>query len=130
MRPELTDDEGEVRELTEADFRNMRPLAEVDPAMVELVEAWRALTKPPGAEMPDTENLTRDLVNLFSEGEPEAAVSRLARFAARKATDALLTKTESDRWLRLSQALDRAMASIDDRQEALPLTEEDPSPPE
>jgi hypothetical protein len=41
MRPELTDDEGEVRELTEADFRNMRPLSEVDPAMVELVEAWR-----------------------------------------------------------------------------------------
>jgi hypothetical protein len=47
MRPELTtvttapltNEGGEVRKLTEEDFRGMRPLAEVDPATVELVEA-------------------------------------------------------------------------------------------
>jgi hypothetical protein len=78
--------------------------------------------------MGDTEYLTRDLVNLFKEGEPEAAVSRLARFAARKATDALLTGTEADRWARVAAALEKA--ELDARQEPLPLTEEDPSPPE
>ena len=37
-RKPLTDKDGEVRELTAADFRAMRPSAEVLP---ELVEAWR-----------------------------------------------------------------------------------------
>lgn len=40
LRP-LTDDKGEVRELTKDDFRNMRPLREVDPDMIEAVEQWR-----------------------------------------------------------------------------------------
>lgn len=40
MRP-LTDEEGEVRELTEEDFEGMRPLAEVDPGMLEAVREWR-----------------------------------------------------------------------------------------
>src|SRR5262245_2343674 len=51
MRPEdphspLSDEEGEVRELTAEDFANMRPLAEVDPGMVEAAAEWRkALNK-------------------------------------------------------------------------------------
>jgi hypothetical protein len=75
--------------------------------------------------MIDTENLTRDLVNLFSEGEPEAALGRLARFAARKAKDALLTGTEADRWARVSAALEKA--ELDARQESLPI-EPEPEP--
>ena len=34
MRP-LTDEDGEVRELTAEDFKGMRPLSEVDPGLVE-----------------------------------------------------------------------------------------------
>jgi predicted DNA binding CopG/RHH family protein len=41
MRPPLTDEEGNVRELTEEDFRNMRPLSEVDPTMLEVITEWR-----------------------------------------------------------------------------------------
>jgi hypothetical protein len=33
----LTNEEGEVRELTEEDFKGMRPLAETDPGMIEAV---------------------------------------------------------------------------------------------
>jgi hypothetical protein len=33
MRP-LTDEDGEVRELTAEDFKGMRPLSEVDPGLV------------------------------------------------------------------------------------------------
>ena len=40
FRP-LTDDEGEVRELTEEDFAEMRPLREVDPGMAKAVKQWR-----------------------------------------------------------------------------------------
>ena len=48
MRPELrplTDEEGEVRELTAEDFEHMRPLAEVDPDMIEAMEALRECKK-------------------------------------------------------------------------------------
>jgi hypothetical protein len=37
----LTNEEGEVRELTEEDFKGMRPLAETDPGMIEAVKQWR-----------------------------------------------------------------------------------------
>ena len=40
-RPPLTDEEGEVRELTEEDFKLMRPIREVDPGMLKAVAAWR-----------------------------------------------------------------------------------------
>jgi uncharacterized protein (DUF4415 family) len=40
MRP-LTDEEGEVRELTEADAALFRPIAEVDPGMLEAVADFR-----------------------------------------------------------------------------------------
>ncbi len=43
----LTDEEGEVRELTLADFRAMRPIAEVDPGMIEAVKEFkRAIGRP------------------------------------------------------------------------------------
>ena len=45
MRP-LTDEDGEVRELTREDFRRMRPIAEVDPGMLEAVAQWRKVGRP------------------------------------------------------------------------------------
>jgi uncharacterized protein (DUF4415 family)/predicted XRE-type DNA-binding protein len=56
MRPEmrpLTDEEGEVRELTAEDFKGMRPIAEVDPGMLEAVAQWRKVGRPK-AESPKT----------------------------------------------------------------------------
>jgi hypothetical protein len=40
-QPPLTDKDGEVRELTYEDFKHMRPLAEVDPGMIEAMKAMR-----------------------------------------------------------------------------------------
>ena len=40
-RPPLTDKDGEVRELTYEDFKHMRPLAEVDPGLIEAMKAMR-----------------------------------------------------------------------------------------
>ena len=40
-RPPLTDEDGEVRELTREDFRGMRPIAEVDPGMLDAIAEWR-----------------------------------------------------------------------------------------
>lgn len=42
----LTDEDGEVRELTLEDFRRMRPIAEVDPGMLEAVKEWRKVGRP------------------------------------------------------------------------------------
>jgi uncharacterized protein (DUF4415 family) len=42
----LTDEDGEVRELTREDFRRMRPIAEVDPGMLEAVAQWRKVGRP------------------------------------------------------------------------------------
>jgi uncharacterized protein (DUF4415 family) len=52
MRP-LTDEDGEVRELTREDFEGMRPIAEVDPGMLEAVAQWRKVGRPK-AESPKT----------------------------------------------------------------------------
>jgi uncharacterized protein (DUF4415 family) len=52
MRP-LTDEDGEVRELTRKDFEGMRPIAEVDPGMLEAVAQWRKVGRPK-AESPKT----------------------------------------------------------------------------
>ena len=38
-RPPLTDEDGEVREMTEEDFRDMRPLSDMDPGMIEAMES-------------------------------------------------------------------------------------------
>jgi uncharacterized protein (DUF4415 family) len=48
----LTDKDGEVRELTLEDFRRMRPIAEVDPGMLEAVKEWRKKVGRPKAEAP------------------------------------------------------------------------------
>jgi uncharacterized protein (DUF4415 family) len=40
-RPPLTDEEGEVRELTAEDFKGMRPLREVDPGFIAAMEQFR-----------------------------------------------------------------------------------------
>ena len=49
MRPALkplTDEDGEVRELTREDFQQMRPISEVDPGMLEAVAQWRKVGRP------------------------------------------------------------------------------------
>lgn len=51
-RPPLTDEEGEVRELTREDFKGMRPLREVDPGMIEAMAEWRKTLGRPKAEAP------------------------------------------------------------------------------
>jgi uncharacterized protein (DUF4415 family) len=48
----LTDEEGEVRELTLADFRAMRPIAEVDPGMIDAVNEFRRAVGRPKALAP------------------------------------------------------------------------------
>ncbi len=49
-RKPLTDEDGEVRELTRADFRRMRPIVDSDPHMVEAVREWRKKAGRPKAE--------------------------------------------------------------------------------
>jgi uncharacterized protein (DUF4415 family) len=51
MRP-LTDEEGEVRELTAEDFKGMRPLREVDPGFIEAMERFRKKLGRPRVEAP------------------------------------------------------------------------------
>jgi uncharacterized protein (DUF4415 family) len=51
MRP-LTDEDGEVRELTAEDFKGMRPLSEVDPGLVEAVAEYRRKRGRPKSPAP------------------------------------------------------------------------------
>jgi uncharacterized protein (DUF4415 family) len=51
-RPALTDEEGEVRELTREDFRGMRPVREVMPELIEAIEEFRRKLGRPKAEAP------------------------------------------------------------------------------
>jgi uncharacterized protein (DUF4415 family) len=51
MRP-LTDEDGEVRELTAEDFKHMRPLSEVDPGLVEAVAEYRRKRGRPKSPAP------------------------------------------------------------------------------
>jgi uncharacterized protein (DUF4415 family) len=48
----LTDEEGEVRELALADFRAMRPIAEVDPGMLDAIKEFRRAVGRPKAVAP------------------------------------------------------------------------------
>ncbi len=60
----LTDEEGEVRELTLADFRKMKPVREAMPELVEAVEGARRIGRPK-AEAPKVHigfRLAADLV--------------------------------------------------------------------
>lgn len=49
MRP-LTDEDGEVRELTAEDFEGMRPLSEIDPGLIEAVAEYRRKRGRPKGE--------------------------------------------------------------------------------
>jgi uncharacterized protein (DUF4415 family) len=51
MRP-LTDEDGEVRELTAEDFKGMRPLREVDPGLIEAVAEHRRKRGRPKSPAP------------------------------------------------------------------------------
>ncbi len=51
-RPPLTDEEGEVRELTREDFRGMRPVRVAMPELIEAMEAFRRKVGRPKAEAP------------------------------------------------------------------------------
>jgi uncharacterized protein (DUF4415 family) len=51
-RPALTDEEGEVRELTREDFRGMRPVREAMPELVEAMAEYRRKLGRPKAEAP------------------------------------------------------------------------------
>jgi uncharacterized protein (DUF4415 family) len=51
-RPPLTDEEGEVRELTAKDFKGMRPLREVDPGFIAAMEQFRKKVGRPKAASP------------------------------------------------------------------------------
>ncbi|HEX9168555.1 MAG TPA: BrnA antitoxin family protein [Roseiarcus sp.] len=48
----MTDEEGEVRELTREDFRGMRPVREVMPELIEAIEEFRRKLGRPKAEAP------------------------------------------------------------------------------
>jgi len=51
-RPPLTDEEGEVRELTREDFRGMRPMREIMPEFIEAMKEFRRKLGRPKAEAP------------------------------------------------------------------------------
>ena len=51
-RPPLTDEEGEVRELTREDFSGMRPMREAMPELIEAMEEFRRKLGRPKAEAP------------------------------------------------------------------------------
>ena len=51
MRP-LTDEDGEVRELTAEDFKGMRPLREADPGLIEAVAEYRRKRGRPKSPAP------------------------------------------------------------------------------
>jgi uncharacterized protein (DUF4415 family) len=48
----LTDEEGEVRELTREDFRGMRPVREAMPELIEAMEEFRRKLGRPKAQSP------------------------------------------------------------------------------
>jgi uncharacterized protein (DUF4415 family) len=51
-KPPLTDEEGEVRELTREDFRGMRPVRVAMPELIEAMAAFRRKLGRPKAEAP------------------------------------------------------------------------------
>jgi uncharacterized protein (DUF4415 family) len=70
--PPLTDEEGEVRELTAEDFKHFRPMREVFP---ELVEAFERARGQRGAQKAPTKEhvsirLSRNVLEHFRAGGP------------------------------------------------------------
>lgn len=47
MKKPLTDENGEVRELTADDMKHFRPIQEVDPGMLQAVANYRKRGRPP-----------------------------------------------------------------------------------
>ena len=47
MKKPLTDESGEVRELTADDMKHFRPIQEVDPGMLQAVANYRKRGRPP-----------------------------------------------------------------------------------
>lgn len=66
-RRPLTDEEGEVRELTRKDFKGMGPIAEVDPGMLEAIENWRKLQDPEPRISIKTLRLHPELVEAYEK---------------------------------------------------------------
>lgn len=52
MPKPLTDEDGEVRELTTDDMKHFRPIREVDPGMLEAVASYRKRRGRPPVESP------------------------------------------------------------------------------
>ena len=59
-RPPLTDEDGEVRELTAEDFKQFRPMREVFPELVEAFERARGQRGPQKAPVKDRVGLRLD----------------------------------------------------------------------
>jgi uncharacterized protein (DUF4415 family) len=74
----LTDEEGEVRELTKADFRRARPAAEVLPEVLGKKRATELLKRRPGqrgpqrapVKQPVTLRLDPDVLAFFKDAGP------------------------------------------------------------
>lgn len=69
----LIDEDGEVRELTTADFRRMKPIREVMPELIEAVEQHRKALGRPKSEAPKVHigfRLSADLVERIRASGP------------------------------------------------------------
>jgi uncharacterized protein (DUF4415 family) len=101
IRP-LTDEDGEVRELTAEDFNGMRPLSEVDPGLVEAVAEYRRKRGRPKSPAPKIYiglRMAPDVVESVKASGPgynsrvEQAL-RKAGFGAAKQKQAMTTAEE------------------------------------
>ncbi len=116
-RKPLTDEEGEVRELTLADFRRMKPIREVDPGMLEAVAEWRKKGGRPKSEAPKVHigfRLAADLVasikatgkgyNARVEKALREAFMKTATSTSRRTTEALPTPPTTNKTSKRSAA--------------------------
>jgi uncharacterized protein (DUF4415 family) len=71
-RPSLTDADGEVRELTEEDFKHFRPSSEAIPDIIEAFERMRGGRGPQKAPVKERVGLRldADIVRHFRDGGP------------------------------------------------------------
>jgi uncharacterized protein (DUF4415 family) len=103
-RPPLSDEEGEVRELTREDFRGMRPVREAMPALIEAMAEFRRKLGRPKAEAPKVHigfRLASDVVaSIKASGRGYNArveqALRDAGFGEKIKRDSLLKITESN----------------------------------
>lgn len=69
MRKPLTDEHGEVRELTDEDFKHMQPMEKVLPADLQRAIGQRGRQKAP-TKVKTTMRLSPDVVEHFKEQGP------------------------------------------------------------